>query len=316
MTPQELEQQRQQEAEVRAAEKRKSNLRNAFAIGSATVTVAAAFLPLDRINQTINTKIEDLKSKAISSLSNQAAKLGITGLETGNPQLPDLCPPRVILDQVLAIRNALGTDIENTAKYINLINLSLQTLTPIINATEGTIDAVGILKTATSLANKFVPTVPGAAVALLSDLEDLKLNLTFNTEGTPKLPELKRAIQAGSQYVSGAAVILQSILAFLKIIDSVLEKCGKQPNKLGADVDTLLSTIKLAETSNIQSTYQGFTFAIVEKPFNSNLNQKIGQAKNSQGIVLLQTEPSFTQDPQVLIEELKLIINRDNLKAN
>jgi hypothetical protein len=96
----------------------------------------------------------------------------------------------------------------------------------------------------------------------------------------------------------------------------VLEKCGKKPNKLGGDIDTLLNTVKLAETSNIQSTYQGFTFEIIEKPFSPTVNRKIAQAKNSQGIVLLQTEPSFTQNPQVLIEELKLIINRDNLKAN
>lgn len=315
MTPQELEQQRQQEAEKRAAEKRKLILQASLAAG---VTVSAAVVagPLDRINQTINTKIEVLKAKAISSLLNQASKLGITGFETGNPQLPNLCPSQAILDQVLATRNALGTDIENTSKYINLIDTSLQTLSPIISATEGTIDVVSLLKTATSLANKFVPVIPGAAVALLSDLEDLKMNLTFNTDGTPKLPEVKRALQLGSQYVSGAALILQSILALLQVIDLVLEKCGKKPNKLGDDVSTLLSTVKLAETSNIQSTYQGFTFDIVEKPFNNHLNQKIGQAKNSQGIVLLQTEPSFTQDPQVLIEELKLIINRDNLKAN
>jgi len=316
MTPQELEQQRQQEAEVRAAEKREAALRGALAVGAVAVTAAAAFLPLDRINQTINTKIEDLKSKAISTLSSQATKLGITGLETEYPQLPDLCPSQAILDQVLAVRNALGTDIENTAKYINIVDSSLQILSPIISATEGTIDTVSLLKTATSLASKFVPVIPGAAVALISDLEDLKMRLTFKTDGTPKLPELKRGIQLGSQYVSGAALILQSILAFLKIIDSVLEKCGKKPNKLGGDIDTLLNTVKLAETSNIQSTYQGFTFEIIEKPFSPTVNRKIAQAKNSQGIVLLQTEPSFTQNPQVLIEELKLIINRDNLKAN
>lgn len=315
MTPEELEKQRQQEADRRAAEKRKLALQAALAAGvvvSAAITVG----PLDRINQTINSKIEGLKAKAVSSLLNQASKLGITGLESGNPQLPNLCPSQAILDEVLTIRNSLGTDIENTAKYINLINISLQTLSPIISATEGTIDVVGLLKTATSLANKFVPAIPGAAVALISDLDDLKMNLTFQTDGTPKLPEIKRGLQLGSQYVSGAALILQSILTLLQVIDLVLEKCGKKPTKLGDDVNTLLNTVKLAETSNIQSTYQGFTFEIVEKPFNNHLNQKIGQAKNSQGIVLLQTEPSFTQDPQVLIEELKLIINRDNLKAN
>jgi len=315
MTPEELEKQRQQEADKRAAEKRKLALQASLAAGVAVAAVAAAG-PLDRVNQTINSKVEDLKSKAVTALSDSASKLGITGLESGNPQLPNLCPPQEVLDQVLAVRNALGNGIQTTAKYINVINASLGVLAPIITGTESTVDALNLIKTATSVANKFAPTTPGAAVAIISDLDDVRTTLTFKNDGTPRLPELKRAIQLGTGYIAGAALTLQSILALLTIIDSVLEKCGKKPDKLGDDVTTLLNVVKLAETSNIQSTYQGFTFEIVEKPFSSTVNQKIAQAKNSQGIVLLQTEPSFTQNPQVLIEELKLIINRDNLKAN
>jgi hypothetical protein len=314
MTPEELEKQRQQEADKRAAEKRKLALQSSLAAGIALGAAAAG--PLDTINQTINTKIEALKSKAVSSLLSQASKLGITGLESGSPQLPNLCPPTATLKEVLAIRDALKSDIEKTAKYINVINLSLGALSPILTGTEDTLTALNVIKTATSVANKFAPTVPGAAVAILNDLDDVRTVLTFDTEGNPRLPKLKRAIQLGSEYVAGAAVILQTILALLDIIDSVLKKCGETPSEIGSDVTTLLDTVKLAETSNTQATYQGFTFEIIEKPFSSTVNQKIGVAKNSQGIILLQTEPSFTQNPQVLIEELKLIINRDNLKAN
>ena len=315
MTPEELEKQRKQEADTRAAEKRKLALQASLAAG-VTIGTALAAGPLDKVNQTINTKIEDLKAKAVSSLLSQASKLGITGLESGSPQLPDLCPSPAILKQVLAIRNNLKSDIEKTAKYINVINVSLQALTPIINGTEDTLTALSAIKTATSLANKFVPTVPGAAVAVLSDLDDIRTTLTFDTEGNPRLPKVKRAIQLGSDYVAGAAVTLQAILILLDLIDSMLKKCGETPEKLGDDVTTLLDVIKLAETSNIQSTYQGFTFEIIDKPFSPTVNQKYAVAKNSQGIILLQTEPSFTQDPKVLVEELKLIINRDNLKAN
>jgi hypothetical protein len=39
-------------------------------------------------------------------------------------------------------------------------------------------------------------------------------------------------------------------------------------------------------------------------------------ARNKDGIILLQTPPSFTTKPQILIAELKLIIDNSDLKAN
>lgn len=315
MTPEELEKQRQQEAAKRDAFKKRARLQRALA--TATVVATATQLsPLDRINQTINTKIEDLRDKATTSVLSLASQLGIEGIDTSNPTLPNLCPPQDILNRVLQIRNSLGTDIENTSKYINIIDTSLQLLTPIINGAVTTVSALSILKTATSLATKVAPVAPGAITALLSDLDDVRTLVTFKSDGTPKLPELKRALTLGSQYISDAAKVLQVIVATLQIIDLVLEKCGAKPNPLGEDSAKLLDTIKLADQSLIDEIYKGFTFTIVEKQFSPTLKQKIGQAKNSQGIVLLQTEPSFTTDPQVLIEELKLIIDRDNLKAN
>ena len=315
MTPEELEKQRQEEAAKRDAFKKRMKLQRALA--TATIVATATQLsPLDRVNQTVNSKIEDLRDKATTTILSLASQLGIEGIDTANPITPALCPSPEILNRALQIRNSLGTDIENTSKYINIVDTSLQLLTPIINGAVTTVNALNILKTATSLATKVAPVVPGAITALLSDLDDIRTLITFKSDGTPKLPELKRALTIGSQYISTAAKILQTVITTLQIIDLVLEKCGAKPNQLGEDSTKLLDTIKLAEQSLIDEIYKGFTFAIVEKQFSPTLKQKIGQAKNSQGIVLLQTEPSFTTDPQVLIEELKLIIDRDNLKAN
>jgi hypothetical protein len=315
MTPEELEKQRQEEAAKRDAFKKRMKLQRALA--TATVVATATQLsPLDRVNQTVNSKIEDLRDKATTTILSLASQLGIEGIDTANPTTPALCPSPETLNRALQIRNSLGTDIENTSKYINIVDTSLQLLTPIINGTVTTVNALNILKTATSLATKVAPIVPGAITALLSDLDDIRTLITFKSDGTPKLPELKRALTIGSQYISTAAKILQTVITTLQIIDLVLEKCGAKPNQLGEDSTKLLDTIKLAEQSLIDEIYKGFTFAIVEKQFSPTLKQKIGQAKNSQGIVLLQTEPSFTTNPQVLVEELKLIIDRDNLKAN
>lgn len=315
MTPEELEKQRQAEASKRDTFKKRVRLQRGLA-AAAVVATATQLTPLDRINQTVNTKIEDLRDKATTAILSLASQLGIEGIETSNPTLPNLCPPQAILDRVLQIRNSIGVDIENTSKYVMLIDSSLELLTPVINGTVTAVDAVNILKTTTSIATKSIPVVPGAVTALLSDLGDLKDFIVFQSDGTPKLPQLKRALTLGSQYISDAAKILQSVITTLEVIDTVLSKCGAKPNPLGSDSTKLLNTIKLANTSIIDEVYNGFTFLVVEKQFSPTLNQKIGQAKNSQGVVLLQTEPSFTQDPQVLIEELKLIIDRDNLKAN
>jgi hypothetical protein len=315
MTPEELEKQRKEEAAKRDAFNKRVKLQRALAT-AAVVATATQLSPLDRINQTVNTKIEDLRDKATTTILSLASQLGIEGIDSSNPTLPNLCPSQPILDRALQIRNSLGVDIENTSKYIMVIDSSLQLLTPVINGTITAIDALNAVKTATSLATKLVPVVPGAVTALLSDLDDIRSFIVFKSDGTPKLPQLKRALTIGSQYISDAAKILQVIVVTLQVIDAVLEKCGAKPQALGADSTKLLDTIKLADTSLINEVYNGFTFSIVEKQFSPTLKQRIGQAKNSQGIVLIQTEPSFTTDPQVLVEELKLIIDRDNLKAN
>jgi hypothetical protein len=315
MTPEELEQQRKQEAAKRDAFKKRVRLQRALA-ATAVVATATQLSPLDRINQTVNTKIEDLRDKATTTVLSLASQLGIEGIDGTNPTLPSVCPSQPTLDRALQIRNSLGVDIENTSKYIMVVDSSLQLLTPVINGTVSAVDALNVVKTATSLATKLIPVVPGAVTALLSDLDDIRSFLVFKSDGTPKLPQLKRALTIGSQYISDAAKVLQTIVITLQVIDAVLEKCGVKPNGLGSDSTNLLDTVKLADSSIINEVYQGFTFSIVEKQFSPTLKQRIGQAKNSQGIVLLQTEPSFTTDPQVLVEELKLIIDRDNLKAN
>ncbi len=61
--------------------------------------------------------------------------------------------------------------------------------------------------------------------------------------------------------------------------------------------------------------YNGFTLDIVEEPFSPTVKRIKAVARNPQGIILLQTPLSFTTLSQVLITELKLIIDKSNLKA-
>lgn len=66
-------------------------------------------------------------------------------------------------------------------------------------------------------------------------------------------------------------------------------------------------------------TYNGFTFSIIEendpKFVVAGNKRRYAVALDRSGFTVLQSEPSFTLDPNVLIEELKLEIDKRNLEA-
>jgi hypothetical protein len=64
------------------------------------------------------------------------------------------------------------------------------------------------------------------------------------------------------------------------------------------------------------NTYRGFVLEIVEEPYSPTVNRRKAIAKNTQGIILLSTPLTFSTENQVLIEEIKLLIDSNDLKAD
>jgi hypothetical protein len=122
--------------------------------------------------------------------------------------------------------------------------------------------------------------------------------------------------ETAHSYASGHDADFEyAMIDILNKLDFFLKKCGATLAPLDQSLLDL-ETISNQQTSTPDtSSYKGFTLEIVNKPYNDKVSQKIGVAKNQSGIILLQTNPSFTTTPQVLIDELKFIIDRDNLKA-
>jgi hypothetical protein len=164
---------------------------------------------------------------------------------------------------------------------------------------------------------------------LLSDLEDLKNKILFNTTGGPQLEKSIANLNSGVLAINAVNQQLSKIITLLNSIDNVLKKCSPDSDLVPLNGNLILLQQTIQEQQNIlpqqsQSTvsetptniYQGFTLEIQEIPFSEGLVQKVGIAKNNEGVILLKTKPSFTLNPQILIEELQFIINRDSLKAN
>ena len=139
----------------------------------------------------------------------------------------------------------------------------------------------------------------------------------MDDKGNSKLSKLIAIIGGASLVIS---IISQSILSAvesLKLIDFVLSTCD--PNNslspISHEINSIANTQLQSQKTQNQTSYNGFIIEIVEVPYTSTVTRRKAVGKNSQGIVLIETELSFTTNNQTLINELKLIIDRDNLKA-
>jgi hypothetical protein len=278
---------------------------------------------------TINTIIKSIpnssKPKGISKIPNlllsqsvfieQFLQKKIT--ELVQDKVSDFCLPADQVDKLISQRNNIvdelnkvGKTLDNLTSTITGVNVGFNTALDIVNALK-------IAKTGASVAIKAVPVTPGAVASLLSDLGDALDGISFDNLGASKLQKIQDALSSTTIPLALIAAALDKLTAKLNELDAYLKKCSPfatlvevNPNIISA----VTSQQQSLQTTN-QSTYQGFTIKIEEIPYNDSIVRKRAVAYNSQGVPLINTELSFTASDQTLIDELKLIIDRDNLKA-
>lgn len=228
-----------------------------------------------------------------------------------------LCPTKEQLDLIIRQRdglveklNATGTKLDGLSLTINFGANFAEVLTVLIK----------ILKTAgfsINQAAKLIPVIPGAIVSSVNDLNTAADSITFKPDGTPNIPPL--AISAAQ--VSPAVALVQSTIVkcvdLLDQIDTLILLCDPNAtlNPLSNSIDDIYANESLAEVSDNGNTYKGFILEVETRPYTPRVNESRAIGKNNSGITMVYTDWSFASDTQVLINELKSIIDRDNLKA-
>ena len=107
---------------------------------------------------------------------------------------------------------------------------------------------------------------------------------------------------------------IQNITNLLNSLDTLIIGCNPT-STLNSLSDTIVQTANSQTQADVNDgSYKGFSFQIEEVPFSPTVNRLKAIALNQGGIPLLETPLSFTTNRQTLIDELKLIIDRDNLK--
>jgi hypothetical protein len=218
---------------------------------------------------------------------------------------------------MLALRNNLLDKLNSTSQTIEILSRSINTLNTVINTTSTTLNVVDTARIAANVAISLIPppaSPPGATISTINNLKDLSEFLN------PIINNSKNITNSISMSLDYTNKIILNLINLLKSIDKYLTGCNvskenlTSPNNYISIVEQNYSKIQAEPTTN--EIYNGFVLSVVTESFSPTVNRVKAVAKNSQGIVLLQTPLSFTTTPQVLISEIKLIIDKSNLKAN
>ena len=273
-----------------------------------------------------NSLPDSLKSTGSEKLGQIILEKGIQINDIVQPQLdlllsnitlPDgLCLPEAQLNEFIIQRNNIVDTLNQINKYLDLTTSAIGITSTTLDALLATVQTIRRLKPAAIAATAASP-APGPFASLVLQANELLDNLKFDALGNSKLNKLKIIIDGTAVPISLTSRFISNAITILTSIDIIIKKCS--PNSTLSPISQNLIDITEAQLKSLQTTnditYKGFVIEIEEVPFNDKITRRKAVGKNSQGIPLIQTELSFTTNPLILINELKLIIDRDNLKA-
>lgn len=270
-----------------------------------------------KIPELITNSIKKLVQQMIPTISKIVEKTGIQNIGQPNLQLPNLCLLQDELQEILKLRNTLVNKLNSTASIIERLSKSLNPLTQIVNTTEKTLKTVHTARIIANKAITFIPSPPGTPGAVISTINTAKDLEEFLQ---PKITIAKNSLTLIKTALDYANSTIFKLVNMLKSIDQYLNGCGVNLTDSPSFNDYVKGVdIQYTQVQNLpndKEVYKGFTLEIVKEQYTPTTTRRKAVAKNQSGIILLQTPLSFTTLDQVLISEIKLIIDSNNLKAD
>lgn len=252
----------------------------------------------------------------LPKLTSLATEYGLTtfeeykqnnNIESLNDLKPKICPTPEALDELIQIRDNILNKVIQSKEKLNRLNVSVSVSQDIVNTLTSTLQGIGIAKDAANAAVAVAPlaNILGPFQATINILE------TIDDKVLPILTQKQGSLNAVSVPVAVVVSILDKLISLLQRFDELIKFCRPDAILTSIPEDLLPNDI----SKNSDGLYKGFNLVIEQIPFNDKLTQNQGVAYNGSNIALLKTSPSFTNNPNVLLDELKFIIDKDNLKA-
>ena len=265
-------------------------------------------------------KFEETKQKLLDNAKAKATALGLP--DPQNLTTEDLdnlkqlaCPTPATLQSILDKRNNLVNFLNNQQTIVDNIKGTVNISGDLANFLQQTSEVLTLTSFVINQAIKVIPLIPGAVVSVAKDIDTINESLKFDLNGEARLPKLQAPVSNISVPVNMFSNLLTKLIAILGAFDQLITTCNPElENSLVKFSDSVLSNTANQVIAD-GNTYKGFRLEIETFPYTDTVNRNRAVGKNADGIILISTELSFASDPQVLVEELKLIIDRDNLKA-
>ena len=250
--------------------------------------------------QALNQVITTAKTVLIPAILTQLAAFGITkASEAIKKNFKDInvtCPANLEeLNAAIAKKNRLVKQLNNIYKFLDRVRVGVQIVDGLISAAQ---IALPIL----------LATPPPGSTAVASEKIERELK-KYKLISSVTLMVLVILIQ-----------ILERTLAYLALLDQSIGKCaieGALPQEQ-LTTDLLTSTqFQSTQLSPVVTNVNGFEMSVidVDNVTIDGLKRRRAVARNSQGIIMLQGEPSFSSNDQILIDELVFYIQQNDLKA-
>jgi len=259
-------------------------------------------MSLAKLGQAIIKKVANKKIKLLSKLDSLIS------------QFSNACPPQAELIKIIKLRNQLVivlTQLKNNVVRIDQTTNPLKTLLTILDTTVTTLK---LLPIPTAVAGVGIPI---GAVVTVGDV------LSVTKE---KITAFESSVEAFSLIKEYIIQTVDQILAKVKILDSLIDKCAKKVIEEGGDpnlINNILNTENVNLINNLQNStntvdniYKGFKLEVLlDDKSDNRFPKRYAVAKTPNGVIVLRGESSFSSSPDVLIDEIKFIIDRDNLKV-
>ena len=279
--------------------------------------------------------IQVLENSLPSSLKlTGSEKLGQIILEKGiqisdqiQPQLTNIqnelnsapngtCLPPAQLDLIILQRNNIVNKLNQIGSVLDTATVAAGITSDLLNSLITAAQTLRVTKTALIAADATAGGV-GPFASLVFQANEVLDALKFDSLGNSKLNKLKTIIDNTAAPISLTGSFISIAIVSLNSIDNILRQCSPNSTYLAIsnDLENITLRQNIAENTLNQITYKGFVLEIEIVPYTPTVNRRRAIGKNQSGIIMIQTEFSFTTSNQVLINELKLIIDKDNLKA-